>query len=632
MTPEELVASNIAPIKQQYLVHRQALSTPAAEAAKDVADAALAAPAAGGGESHKVSKRQQAKDRRASRAEQLCFGFMAGTCRFGTDCRFSHDLGAYLASKPPDLPGTCPFISTGACPYGLSCRYALTHVPCPPALATHVAENGGGAETSAADGDTSTLPPVESVQAEHNFIPDEVQSTLRKNMRPFPQADARLTTLGCKISFRPVKTADDGGNDETDPAAKRPRVDDRDDNKTDVATARLRREEIKLVDFRGKTYLAPLTTVGNLPFRRLCKALGADITVSEMAMATNLLQGQASEWALVRRHPCEDCFGIQLCGGYPDAVARVAELLSDLNLSCDFVDLNCGCPIDLVCDKGAGSALLTKPQRMEAICRATAPLLHVPLTLKTRTGFADDEDKRCAHEIAASMSDWGITALTLHGRTQGQRYTRTADWNYIRRVADTLPHAASNGSGRDSKAARRIQFVGNGDVASWTDFEAHLNSHGVDTCMIARGALIKPWVFTEIKERRHWDISASERFDLLKRFCSHGLEHWGSDTRGIESTRRFLLEWMSFTHRYIPVGLLEVLPQQLTWRPPGPFCGRNDLETLLASPLPQDWVKLSSMMLGPPPAGFRFVPKHRSNAWASSESGAAQHDAEGTNG
>ncbi len=151
-----------------------------------------------------------------------------------------------------------------------------------------------------------------------------------------------------------------------------------------------------------------------------------------------------------------------------------------------------------MCDKGAGSCLLTRPARMESIVRAAAPLLRVPLTLKTRTGYADEAEARVAHELAPRMADWGVTALTLHGRTRAQRYTRTADWEYIRRVSD-----ASAESG--------MQLVGNGDVASWTEYEEHVTSHGVHTCMLARGALIKPWLFTEIKERRHWCACAKRR-------------------------------------------------------------------------------------------------------------------------
>ena len=93
-----------------------------------------------------------------------------------------------------------------------------------------------------------------------------------------------------------------------------------------------------------------------MPFCRACVRAGADVTVSEMAMAANLLKGDRREWALVRRHASEACFGVQVCGGYPDLMARCGELL-DETTSCDFVDINMGCPIDGVCAKGGRVAV-----------------------------------------------------------------------------------------------------------------------------------------------------------------------------------------------------------------------------------------------------------------------------------
>lgn len=97
-------------------------------------------------------------------------------------------------------------------------------------------------------------------------------------------------------------------------------------------------------------------------------------------------------------------------------------------------------------------------------------------------------------------------------------------------------------------------------------------------------------------------------------FVNYGLDHWGSDQAGVNHTRRFLLEWLSFLHRYVPAGLLEVLPQRVNDRPP-PFVGRDDLETLMASPAAEDWVAISEMLLGKVPPGFRFLPKHKSNSY-----------------
>jgi tRNA-dihydrouridine synthase 3 len=129
-------------------------------------------------------------------------------------------------------------------------------------------------------------------------------------------------------------------------------------------------------------------------------------------------------------------------------------------------------------------------------------------------------------------------------------------------------------------------------------------------------------VFTEIKERRVWDISATERLAYFDQFARDGLEHWGADEKGVETTRRFMLEWMSYTHRYVPVGVIERgVTQKMTLRPM-PYEGRNELETMLASDDVRDWIALSEMFLGKPAKSFAFVPKHASNSY-SRESAAA---------
>ncbi|XP_042692974.1 tRNA-dihydrouridine(47) synthase [NAD(P)(+)]-like isoform X6 [Centrocercus urophasianus] len=392
---------------------------------------------------------------------------------------------------------------------------------------------------------------------------------------------------------------------------------------TDEDIVKLRSCEKKKLEIQGKLYLAPLTTCGNLPFRRICKRFGADVTCGEMAVCTNLLQGQSSEWALLKRHHTEDIFGVQLEGAFPDTMTKCAELLNQ-TIDVDFVDINVGCPIDLVYKKGGGCALMTRSNKFEQIVRGmnsvspttglpageqqvelncfsslTLPslqVLDVPLTVKIRTGV--QEKMNVAHKIIPKIREWGASMVTLHGRSREQRYTRVADWDYIAECA---------------KIASPMPLFGNGDILSYEDADQAMQT-GVSGIMIARGALIKPWLFTEIKEQRHWDISSSERFDILKDFTNYGLEHWGSDTQGVEKTRKFLLEWLSFLCRYIPVGLLERLPQKINERPPY-YIGRDYLETLMASQNVDDWIKISELLLGPVPTNFTFLPKHKANSY-----------------
>eukprot|EP00898_Chlorokybus_atmophyticus_P003170 jgi/Chlat1/3854/Chrsp26S04012 len=583
VTAEERIKRGVAPIKQEYLLkvgERRVVASGAAVTAEKVDLNNSGPPLISNNMSKRARKRAREEARKST--QTLCYRVArrgnASDCHRGEACNQNHDVEAFLAQKPADLPGACPYTLEGTdsagCPYGVSCRFASSHQP--------------------ADASTSTLSEddfAHNALHEVNYLDHKLHVQLRRDARPFTKADAVLKGLGVQLKYRGKAQNTSGASTPGDGGLLE-----------DAVAIRDNKRERKLVDFRNKLYLAPLTTVGNLPFRRICKNLGVDITCGEMAMATNLLQGMQSEWALLRRHQSEDMFGVQVCGGYPDTLARVSELLND-ECQVDFVDINMGCPIDIVCQsRNAGSSLLLKPSRIETIVKATSAVLDVPLTVKLRTGYYDKQN--VAHTIIPNLQGWGAAAVTLHGRTRQQRYSKLADWQYIDQCVKS--------------AASDFPVIGNGDVFSFTDYEAHMAQSPLATCMVARGALVKPWLFTEIKERRHWDISATERLDILKDFVKFGLQHWGSDDKGVETTRRFLLEWLSFMHRYIPVGLLEVQPQQMTWRPPA-YRGRNELETLMASDSAADWLRISEMLIGPPPSNYVFAPKHKSNAYDSQE-------------
>lgn len=162
---------------------------------------------------------------------------------------------------------------------------------------------------------------------------------------------------------------------------------------------------------------------------------------------------------------------------------------------------------------------------------------------------------------------------------------------------------------------------------SYQDFEEKTNLK-ISGVMIGRGALIKPWVFTEIKEKRCACFFYQCLGYILKRkvgnnkeicrlwFRTLGKRYAGicKWKQGVEKTRCFLLEWLSFLSRYVPVGILERPPQRINQRPES-FVGRDDLETLLSSRKVDDWIKISSMFLGDPKSGFQFTPKHKSTSY-----------------
>lgn len=139
-------------------------------------------------------------------------------------------------------------------------------------------------------------------------------------------------------------------------------------------------KEVKKVDFKGKTYLAPLTTVGNLPFRRICKDFGCEITIGEMALAQAILKGEKGDISLLRRHESEKIFGVQLAGKDTLTMTRVAQLIDEQFPHIDFVDVNCGCPVNSLCSQGMGAGMMEKRTKLMGIVRGMKEVLSIPVS------------------------------------------------------------------------------------------------------------------------------------------------------------------------------------------------------------------------------------------------------------
>eukprot|EP00440_Ansanella_granifera_P071013 gb/GFBE01077070.1/.p1 GENE.gb/GFBE01077070.1/~~gb/GFBE01077070.1/.p1 ORF type:complete len:649 (+),score=167.63 gb/GFBE01077070.1/:1-1947(+) len=616
----EAVARCEAPIHPEYLLEkRQAAPAQPSEPAEPAE--AAAAPAAAAESSEPPAKRQR-KDRGMNKnkerrqnvdamkkvaSQQLCPRLAYLNECDGTQgeprCTGNHDFEAHKATKLPEISPDCPvFQALGVCPAGLNCRFSSGHTTDGKNVDKEGVVLSKGCKWS------QKIPHIGVVPGELNIFSDEVRLALRKKSYDFSRSIDLAKSWQKWHSQRPKQSEE--GDEEYSQAV---------DSAKFLGPAV--EADRKPVDLKGKSILAPLTTVGNLPFRRLCVKLGCDVTVGEMALSYSIVEGQQGELALLRRHESEKIFGVQIAGGDVETMSKVAQFV-DEHVDCDFVDINCGCPLDEVHRRGAGSRLMAKAAHLEGIVRCMSGILKTKaLTLKFRTAHMLDKKVdgfggRYAHNLVPRLESWGVAALVLHGRTAQQRYTKLADWDYIKECG--------------TRRKRQTPFIGCGDAMNWEEVEEHCSSHGVDSVMVGRGALIKPWLFTEIKEKRHWDISASERLDMIRDFSHYGLEHWGADARGVETTRRFLLEWLSFTCRYVPIGLLEVQQAKINWRP-RPYVGRSDLETKLASTNSKDWIEITEMVLGKVPDGFSFVPKHKSNSYKDDKSGGAKAAEEGGN-
>jgi tRNA-dihydrouridine synthase 3 len=331
----------------------------------------------------------------------------------------------------------------------------------------------------------------------------------------------------------------------------------------------------------GELWLAPLTKGGHLAFRRLCTEQGAEVTVGEMAVVRRLQRNSNAEFALLRSHPDEPCFGAQLADRDPDSLAEGARLA--VSRGARFVDLNCGCPIAGITGRGLGASLLRRPAKLARLVEAMRRAVDVPVTVKLRTGWSQESVN--VSEVARACEEAGAGAIAIHGRSREQRYVRAADWDLIGRVA----------------SERGVPVVGNGDILTHYEARERRERTGVSRVMVGRGALIKPWIFREIREDREWLPTASERLRLLLRLVHLMREHFGPDERGSRRILGFLPWHLGFFCRYRPLPEAEFAegarehPLIHTRHPLGE--GLEPLEALLRDPRPATHEALSRELL-----------------------------------
>ena len=461
--------------------------------------------------------------------EGVCLTYMrTGKCE-REQCKYSHDIKTYLSRRTDYQEGECPLFSIyGMCPSGLTCQWCNSHK----------SEENNWIVNEEKMKENPYKPSI-------NVLPGETLHQLRKKNYQF-----------------------------------------------DIPTSFEKPESTKQLDFKEKLILPSLCTFGNLPFRKTVKRMGCDITMNEMVMADALCDGKASEWALIKRDPLEDIFGVQLCVGNPNLAAKAVHLLD--KIECDFYELNAACPIDLVYNKGMGAKMFERPRKIQEIIHAMRGVTERPVTLKLRTG---KDTHTIDQTILPTCHEYGASIISIHGRTREQRYTKMADWNFIQKATEIS----------------QVPIVGIGDIYSYKDYQNAIAS-GVHAVGIARGALMKPWIFTEIKEKRDWDISSSERLDILKQYAYDGLAHWGSDLQGVNTTREFLCHHLTFMSRYVPVHCCVETNQDISIKVKNDpsMCYRDDMEKLLTSDNYNDYIKITEMFLGPAPKEFVFVPKHKS--------------------
>jgi nifR3 family TIM-barrel protein len=294
------------------------------------------------------------------------------------------------------------------------------------------------------------------------------------------------------------------------------------------------------VKIEGKAILAPMAGVADMAFRELCKEYGAALTVGEMVSSKGITMTDRKSRELLMLSDRERPAAVQIFGYDADIMAESVK--SVLEFKPDIIDINMGCPAPKIVNNKSGSSLLRYPDLAESIMKAVVNASSVPVTVKMRSGW--DSDSKTAVEIAKRAEQAGIAAVTVHGRTREQMYALPIDFDIIRQVRDAV----------------KIPVIGNGDITDGISAAKMIELTDCDAVMVGRGALGRPWVFSQINAYLNYgtvipEPPVSERMRVMlkhiERICEYKGERVGIRearkhaawyTKGIRGTARYKRE------------------------------------------------------------------------------------------
>ncbi len=272
--------------------------------------------------------------------------------------------------------------------------------------------------------------------------------------------------------------------------------------------------KIKDLNINGKTFLAPLAGITNLPFRLIVKECGCAAVCSEMVSAKGIFYNSQKTITLLASETKERPLSVQLFGSDPESLARAARYVEDLNVA-DIIDINFGCSVKKVVKQGSGVALMKEPELTQKILMAVRNAIDLPLTIKIRTGW-DPSGQQALH-IAQIAQDCGVDAIAVHPRTASQLFKGKSDWQLIKKVKEKLS----------------IPVIGNGDINSVEDAMDMILLTNCDAVMIGRAAMGNPFILSQIEDHiktgSYKSPSPQDIFRLMERLTHVYVDYFGED-------------------------------------------------------------------------------------------------------